>query len=171
MIPNRDEPGSSGRDDPSIDDKEIVPLKDLESGRSSGINVDSHDDSEDSSDVDDSIHLPDDGAGQGLLNGGTLRQSYREESSSRPRWCGDFLRGPQAPRRHRIRPFFENFQTAPLRLVNRLFPNLKARVIVIFLVLAIWSAMFLLILNQSIAGPDIPGYGKPNRLSCGTKLW
>ena len=30
---------------------------------------------------------------------------------------------------------------------------------------------FLLILNQSVVGPDIPGYGKPNRLSCGTKLW
>lgn len=170
MVSVRGAPGHSGSDNDTSNSKESVPLKDLESGRS-GIEVDSHEDPPDSGRSDDSLDLLEDEVGQGLLGGRSTRHQHAETSSDQLGWFSSFLRGPNPPRKHRIKPFFESFQTAPIRVVKRLFPSLRSKVIALIAFYAVWGAIFVTILNWSVVGPEIPGYGMPNRLSCGARLW
>lgn len=170
MVPISGVPGHSGSDNDTPDNKDSVPLKDLESGRS-GIEVDSDEDPQELSRSDDSLDLPEDEVGQGLLGGRSTRKQYAETLPSQSGWVGSFLRGPDPPRKHRIRPIFEGLQTAPIRVVKRLFPSLRLKVIALIAFHALWAAIFLTILNWSAVGPEIPGYGMPNRLSCGARLW
>jgi hypothetical protein len=170
MVSIRGVPGHSGSDNDTSDNNESVPLKDLESGRS-GIEADSHEDPQESGRSDDSLDLPEDEVGQGLLGGRSTRHQHGETSSDRLGWFSSFLRGPDPPRKHRIRPIFESVQTAPIRVVKRLFPSLRSQAIALVSFHALWAAIFLTILNWSVVGPEIPGYGMPNRLSCGARLW
>lgn len=143
-----------------------VPLKDLESGTSE--NAQEPDRS------DNSLDLAEDEVGQGLLGGRSNRHTYSSDvsqNSARFRWCSTFLKGPDPPRKHRIKPFFETFQTAPIRMIERLIPNSRLRVVTLIAIHALWATLFLAILNWSMVGPEIPGYGMPNRLSCGARLW
>lgn len=158
--------GHSGSDN-DTPDNESVPLKDLESGRS-GTEVGSH---QDPHELDNSLDLPEDEVGQGLLGGRSTRNQYAETSPSQLRWFVSFLRGPEPPRKHRIKPIFEGVQTAPIRVSERLFPSLRSKVIALIAFHALWAAIFLTILNWSVVGPEIPGHGMPNRISCGARLW
>lgn len=170
MVSIRRAPGHSGSDNDTPNNKESVPLKDLESGRSR-IEVDSHEDPHESGRSDDSLDFPEDELGQGLLGGRSTRNQYAESPPSQIGWFSSFLRGPDPPRKHRIRPVFEGLQTAPIRVVERLFPSLRSKVIALIAFHALWAAIFLTILNWSVVGPEIPGNGMPNRLSCGARLW
>ena len=170
MVSIRGAPGHSGSDNGTPNNKESVPLKDLESGRS-GLEVDSDDDPHELGRSDDSLDLPEDEVGQGLLGGRSTRHQYAEIPPGQKGWFSSFLRGLDPPRKHRIRPVFEGLQTAPIRVVERLFPSLRSKVIALIAFHALWAAIFLTILNWSVVGPEIPGYGMPNRLSCGARLW
>ncbi|GAM36507.1 hypothetical protein TCE0_018f05655 [Talaromyces pinophilus] len=170
MVSIRGAPGHSGSGNGTPSNKESVPLKDLESG-TPGIEVDSHEDPHESDRSDDSLDLPEDEVGQGLLGGRSTRHQYAESPPGQTRLFSSFLRGPDPPRKHHIRPIFEGLQTAPIRVVERLFPSLRSKVIALIAFHALWVAIFLTILNWSVVGPEIPGYGMPNRLSCGARLW
>lgn len=170
MVPIRGVPGHSGSDHDTPDNHDSLPLKDLESGRS-GNEVESHEAPQESDRSDDSLDLLEDEVGQGLLSGRSTRNQYAENRPSQSGWFGSFFRGPDPPRKHRIRPIFEGLQTAPIRVVKQLFPSLRSKLIALIVFHALWAAMFLTILNWSVVGPEIPDYGMPNRLSCGARLW
>ncbi|EED17620.1 LCCL domain protein [Talaromyces stipitatus ATCC 10500] len=170
MVSGHGDLGHSFSDNDIPDNKESVPLNDLESGRT-GVDVSSHKDPQDSGRSDDSLDNPEDEVGQGLLGGRSYKHQQGQNSSAQSGWFSSFLRGPNPPRRHRIRPFFESFQTAPIRIIKRLFPTLRSQAIALIAFHALWATIFLTILNWSVLGPEIPGYGMPNRLSCGARLW
>jgi hypothetical protein len=111
----------------------------------------------------------------GLLGGESGRSHDRipasSESRSQSRCCTPCLRGPVPPRKHRIEPLFRNFQTAPIRLVDRLLPTRTWRISALVVFFALWATIFLAILNGSVAGPQIPEYGMPVRLPCEARLW
>ncbi|KAH8701835.1 LCCL domain protein [Talaromyces proteolyticus] len=151
---------------------ESFVLKDLESGGSGNdgfVNVGSHET------TDDSFDLPEDEAEYGLLGGQRSRHTDRDvQFPRRPSQlgcCGAFLRGPDPPRKHRIEPFFKSFQTAPIHLIDRLLPNRTSRLIALVAFYALWATLFLTTLDRLVVRPEAPGYGAPNRLSCGARLW
>lgn len=157
-------------------DAEPVPLEVLESGGSKSVDVDDHATAqEESRRSEDSLDLSEITVDHGLLGGRSNRHPYAAEhtqtSSGRFGWIGTFLGGPDPPRKHRIKPFFESFQTASIRTIKRLFPTLKSQVIALLVFHALWALVFLTILHWSVVGPEIPGYGMANRLSCGSRLW
>lgn len=156
-------------------DAEHVPLTDLEAGgpatdRSANVET-----TQESGRSDDSLDLPEDDIDHGLLSGRRNRDPYtadhKQSASGRLASIGAFLRGPEPLHKHRIKPFFESFQTAPVRAFNRLFPNVRLQIVALVAFHALWAVVFLTILNWSVVGPEIPGYGMPNRLSCGSTLW
>lgn len=153
-------------------------MKDLESGEersNMAANVDSHETADEIAQSDDSLDLPDDEAEHGLLSGRSSRHADTgaqfSSSSRRSGRCASILGGPQPPRKHRIEPFFKSFQTAPIRMVDRWLPTQKSKLIALGVFLALWATIFLTILDWSIVRPEVPGYGAPNRLSCGSRLW
>lgn len=157
---------------------ETFIMKDLESGETRSdraVNVDSHETTDELARSDDSLDLPDDEVEHGLLGGRSNRHADTgaqfSSGSRRSGRCASFLRGPEPPRKHRIEPFFKSFQTAPIRMVDRWLPTQKSKLIALAVFLALWASIFLTILDWSIVRPEVPGYGAPNRLSCGSRLW
>jgi hypothetical protein len=164
-------PGSS--DDKALADAEQVPLEDLESG---GPGRDRSVDSREPGRSDNSLDFSEDDVDHGLLGGRSSRHPFTEDhtQSSSSGWLGRvgaLLRGPDPPHKHRIKPFFESLQTAPIRVLKRLLPTTKSKVLALIAFHALWALIFLTVLNWSVVGPEIPGYGMPNRLSCGSRLW
>ncbi|KAL1971019.1 hypothetical protein VTN77DRAFT_2853 [Rasamsonia byssochlamydoides] len=162
------------------------PLKDLESGVSGTdgfVDLSRHSSESLDSAQSDSVELPDyANPDEGLLgHGDTSRAtpSWASKGRRRRRGClwsciarlQSWIRGPQSPRKYRIEPFFPRFQTAPIRLVDRFLPTRSSRVWALVAFHALWALIFLTILHRSVTGLDIPGYGKPVRLSCGSRLW
>jgi hypothetical protein len=165
-------------------------LKDLESGDSGRDGIAAHDlnrrysDSSESA-LSDSVELLDYAdSGGGLLGHrqGSSRgnQSWASSKARRPRrgclWScisglQSWIRGPKSPRQYRIEPFFTHFQTAPIRLVDQFLPTRASRVWTLLVFHGLWALIFLTILHRSVTGPEIPGYGSPVRLSCGSRLW
>lgn len=84
---------------------------------------------------------------------------------------GNWSRGPQPPRRYRIKPFFPKVQEFPLRLSERYLSNPTIRFIVVFLYLAIWIVAFALVKRQGTLATDVAGYGQPETISCGVTFW
>ncbi|GES63486.1 LCCL domain protein [Aspergillus terreus] len=82
-----------------------------------------------------------------------------------------WVKGPAIPHKYRINPWFLRWQTAPGRLVDRYFPSTTAKVWLLLACLGAWGAVFLEILDWSVSGQEIPGYGSPVTLSCSGRLW
>lgn len=80
-----------------------------------------------------------------------------------------WIKGPQPPTAHRIKPLFEPVQTFPARLLGRLPKAL--RFCVLFLAFFLWVVLFGVILSTFGFPKDIAGYGAPVRLSCINRLW
>lgn len=82
-----------------------------------------------------------------------------------------YLRGPEPPRRWKIRPFVPRVQQLPLRLVDTFCPRQWQRTIVLFLFYVCWIATFGAVLHKSSVADDVNGYGQPIRVSCGGVFW
>lgn len=176
MTGNLDTPDSSSN---RVEDtRESFIMKDLESGeaRDDGpVNAHSYETPDEIVRFDDSLDLPDDEAEHGLLTGRSSRNADLgaefSPSSRRSGRCASFLRGPNPPRKYRIEPFWKSWQTAPIRIIDRWLPTQKSQLIALTVLLALWATIFLTILDWSIVRPEVQGYGAPNRLSCGDRLW
>jgi hypothetical protein len=81
----------------------------------------------------------------------------------------DWIKGPQPPRVHFIKPLFEPVQTFPGRFLARL-PK-AVRFGLLFLTFFLWVVLFGVILSKFGFPKDIAGYGAPVRLSCINRLW
>ena len=82
-----------------------------------------------------------------------------------------WMQGPPNPQKYHITAWFRRGQTAPGRLIDRYFRTTKAKAALLLACLLVWSIAFLSILHQSVAGQEIPGYGRPVKLSCEARLW
>ena len=82
-----------------------------------------------------------------------------------------WLRGPQPPRIWHIEPFFPEFQTYHLKLLERYAPKKKHKFWLLVGFYLLWLFFFSIMLWRSAFAGDIRGYGKPAVLNCATKLW
>ncbi|KAF2737870.1 hypothetical protein EJ04DRAFT_487494 [Polyplosphaeria fusca] len=89
--------------------------------------------------------------------------------ASLSRRVGDWIKGPQPPRKHRIKPLFEPVQMFLPRMFARL-PK-AGQVLVLLCAFAVWVAVFVTILSNGSLPGDIGGFGPPVRLACITRLW
>ncbi|KAI9892435.1 MAG: hypothetical protein M1814_001392 [Vezdaea aestivalis] len=108
--------------------------------------------------------------------------SYIPSPSRGPAWVPQWLRktsgaivgwanGPQPPRQFRIEPFFPRFQTAPLRLLDRICPGKRRKVIALVVFYFLWLFTFSAVLHHSAFAGDIPGFGEPTHVSCLASYW
>lgn len=82
-----------------------------------------------------------------------------------------WAQGPARPHKYHVTPWLRRWQTAPMRLIDRKCPTKKAKVLLLLSVITTWFVVFLSILHSSVNGIDVPGYGKPVKLSCHDNLW
>ncbi|CAO2649080.1 Nn.00g100290.m01.CDS01 [Neocucurbitaria sp. VM-36] len=80
-----------------------------------------------------------------------------------------WIRGPKPPRIYRITPFFERWQTLPVRFLARLPKWLRICIYSIFCIL--WIVLFAVILSEYGLPENIGGLGAPVRLGCVDSLW
>jgi len=82
-----------------------------------------------------------------------------------------WLRGPNPPHVYHINPWFPHLQAAPARLIDEKFPRKSSKIALLFGGLLFWIIVFFASLKASVAGQEVPGYGKPVKLSCHHRLW
>ncbi|EKV12786.1 LCCL [Penicillium digitatum] len=82
-----------------------------------------------------------------------------------------WLRGPTPAHVYHINPWFPRLQAAPARLIDQKFPRRSSQIVLLFGGLIFWIVVFFASLKASVAGPDVPGYGQPVKLSCHDRLW
>lgn len=82
-----------------------------------------------------------------------------------------WLRGPVPPHVYHIKPWFPRWQAAPVRLVERWAPRRGVKIALLVSGLIFWIGVFFASLQASVAGQEIPGYGRPVKLSCHHRLW
>ncbi|KAF1845912.1 uncharacterized protein K460DRAFT_338648 [Cucurbitaria berberidis CBS 394.84] len=81
----------------------------------------------------------------------------------------NWIRGPQPPRTYRIAPFFERWQTFPVRLLARLPKWLRICIYAISCIL--WIILFGVILSDYSLPSNFGGVGAPVSLGCVSSLW
>ncbi|KAK2782973.1 hypothetical protein FQN52_000525 [Onygenales sp. PD_12] len=83
-----------------------------------------------------------------------------------------WAKGPTPVRPYRINPICERIQTAPARYFSRILRHRGGwKKVIALLVYLVWAVLFTLILSGSSLSIDIPGYGRPFKLKCTTRLW
>jgi hypothetical protein len=96
-----------------------------------------------------------------------ITEPIRRVSSSVWRW----IEGPQPPQIQRISPVFPRLQTAPIRVLNKLLPKRKHRVLLLLAFYFCWTVTFGAVLRLSTASVEIEGYGHPTQISCLASYW
>ncbi|KAI0513245.1 hypothetical protein F5B22DRAFT_647791 [Xylaria bambusicola] len=86
---------------------------------------------------------------------------------SRPEWA----KGPDPPKIHKINPLFPQIQHAHLRLFDRVLPEKRHRLWLLFAYVGAWIITFALVFWQSQNASKIEGWGMPSAISCGTSYW
>jgi len=82
-----------------------------------------------------------------------------------------WVKGPRPPRPYRIEPFFPQIQTAPIRLLDRYVPKRRHRILLLVVFYFFWLLSFASVLHKSAFASDVPGYGSPTRIGCGSRYW
>lgn len=86
-------------------------------------------------------------------------------------WIARWTKGPNPPRIYKIRPIFPVVQEAPIRLLDRYLPKRRQRLSLLLAFYFIWFLTFSLVLKKSAFSADVPGWGSPVRLGCGSTYW
>lgn len=82
-----------------------------------------------------------------------------------------WMKGPQNPKRWKIQPLFPVVQEAPLHLLDKLLPNRKHQILLYMLYVAVWIITFAIVMWRGQVASEIPIYGTPTDISCGTTYW
>jgi hypothetical protein len=96
-----------------------------------------------------------------------LPHRLRRVWSATARW----VRGPQPPRPWRITPYFERWQTLPVRTLDRFFPKRSHKAALLAGFYAAWLLTFSLLLKKSAFAVDVEGYGAPVTVGCLARFW
>jgi hypothetical protein len=86
-------------------------------------------------------------------------------------WVARWTKGPNPPRIYKITPVFPVIQEAPIKLLDRYLPKRKHKIILLLAFYFVWFLTFALVLKQSAFSADVPGWGSPVRLGCGSTYW
>jgi hypothetical protein len=79
--------------------------------------------------------------------------------------------GPQPPRPWKITPILEEYQTAHLRLLDKLMPAKSQKIWLLLAFYFLWLLVFSLVLWKSAFSSEIKGYGKPQNIGCQARFW
>lgn len=82
-----------------------------------------------------------------------------------------WTKGPDPPRQWNISPVFPRIQAIPLDLLDRWCPKQIHKVWLLIAFYLFWLLTFSIFLEKSAVAQDLPGYGAPNVLWCGSSLW
>ncbi|KAJ1329773.1 LCCL domain-containing protein [Microdochium nivale] len=82
-----------------------------------------------------------------------------------------WLRGPPEPKDWKITPLLPAVQHAPIKLLDRFVPRHKHRVWLFTALCAAWILTFSLVMWSGKKAADIPFWGQPQDISCGTIYW
>lgn len=82
-----------------------------------------------------------------------------------------WLRGPSPPHVYHINPWFPKWQAAPAQLVERWVPSKIGKMALLVGGLVFWIGVFFSLLQASVAGDEVLGYGQPVKLGCHHRLW
>ncbi|KAI0376145.1 LCCL domain-containing protein [Hypomontagnella monticulosa] len=82
-----------------------------------------------------------------------------------------WMKGPQNPKDFKIQPLFPVVQEAPLRLLDRFLPNRKHQILLYMFYIAVWIITFSIVMWRGQVASEIPVYGTPTDISCGTTYW
>lgn len=82
-----------------------------------------------------------------------------------------YLKGPDPPRIWKIRPFLPRLQHLPLVLVDKVCPRQWQRILALFVFYVCWIATFAAVLHKSSVADNVPGYGQPILIQCGSTFW
>lgn len=88
------------------------------------------------------------------------------------RWSrktAEWVQGPKPQKKYTITPFFERWQTLPVRLLARL-PQ-WARICCYLVACIIWIVVFAVVISDAGDSSDVQGLGAPIKLSCVNNLW
>ncbi|KAF2427509.1 hypothetical protein EJ08DRAFT_592840 [Tothia fuscella] len=80
-------------------------------------------------------------------------------------------KGPQPPRPWKITPYFEEYQTAHLRVLDALLPQRKQKIWLLIAFYFCWLLVFSLVLWKSAFASDVKGFGKPRNIGCQARFW
>ncbi|KAF4120226.1 LCCL domain [Geosmithia morbida] len=131
--------------------------------------------------VDDNLGGHDGARGSGSSIS-TPRFLQEERSSRRWNWVPYSVRrtaravnkwswGPPNPQPYRITPFFPAVQQFPLYLVDRFLPKRKQRGWLISVYFSLWIITFTLVKRAGTISTEVPGWGTPEDIGCGTTYW
>lgn len=82
-----------------------------------------------------------------------------------------WVEGPQPPTELKIKPLLPFVQEAPIRFMDKYVPNKKHRCALLVFLYFCWFLTWSLVLRHSSGSGYIPGYGKPQDVWCGYRLW
>lgn len=82
-----------------------------------------------------------------------------------------YLKGPEPPRIWKIQPFLPRLQHLPLLLVDKVFPRQWQRIVALLVFYVCWIATFAAVLHKSSVADNVPGYGQPILVQCGSTFW
>jgi len=82
-----------------------------------------------------------------------------------------WVRGPPEPKDWKITPLLPAVQHAPIKLLDRFLPRHKHRVWLYTAFCAAWVLTFSLVLWSGQQVAEIPFWGEPQDISCGTIYW
>ncbi|KAL2016619.1 hypothetical protein VTK56DRAFT_3237 [Thermocarpiscus australiensis] len=83
------------------------------------------------------------------------------------RWA----RGPPTPVRFRIEPLFPRVQHVPIILLDKYLPRKLHRAFAVLAYFGIWILTFALVMRQGLFASQIPGWGAPTMIGCGSAYW
>jgi len=82
-----------------------------------------------------------------------------------------WIKGPNPPRQWAITPFLPHMQSIPLDMLDRWCPKQVHKISLLVAFYLIWIVTFSPFLHKSAVAQDLPGYGAPQVLWCGSSLW
>ncbi|KAL2170987.1 hypothetical protein VTG60DRAFT_4002 [Thermothelomyces hinnuleus] len=82
-----------------------------------------------------------------------------------------WARGPSHPRRYRIDPLLPQVQHAPIVLLDKYLPRRRHKVLAVFGFWGVWLLTFALVMRQGLIAAEIPDWGTPTQIGCGSTYW
>lgn len=82
-----------------------------------------------------------------------------------------WARGPPSPHRYRIDPLFPLVQHAPIVVLDKYLPRKLHRALAVIGFFGMWLLAFALVKREGLAVVEIPEWGTPTQIGCGSTYW